>query len=74
MFLDWLRICLLHGFLASKRKIELEGIEERHSGRGNWRTRLDARESEGLHLPHGPAAFVIGLAKDDSIPSQRAGP
>lgn len=74
MFLDWFRICLLHGFLASKRKVELEGIKERQSGRGNWRAHLDARESKGLHLPYGPAAFAIRLAEDASIPAQRAGP
>lgn len=76
MFIDWFRICLMHDFLASpkKKRRELEGITERQSGRGHWRTRLAARESEGLHLPYGRAAFKLGLAPDPDIPGQRAGP
>ena len=76
MLLDWLKVCIRHDWLQSKtlKPLGEDEVVQRTPGRGNWDAHMRERESMGLHLPYGPAAFAAGLAVDDSIPSQRAGP
>lgn len=74
MFLDWFRICLMHGFLASARHTQSFECKTRSSGRGHWTQVVERRDDTGLWLPYGKKAHVLGLAPDDTIPNQRAGP
>lgn len=60
LLLEWLRICLRHGWLGShRRRNDAEAIE-REAGRGYWQQVLHSRRDLDLDVPYGPAARAHG--------------
>lgn len=60
MLLEWLRICLRQGWLASVRKATNHALP---TGRGpgtRLAKTLKARAEQHLHLPYGPKAYPLG--------------
>jgi hypothetical protein len=66
-FLEWLRICLRHGWIGNHGRINTRDARARR-GDKRLRSMLLSRRERGLNLPYGPAAWAIGLALDPSVP------
>lgn len=71
LLIEWFRLSLRHGWLASHRNVSREQAVEREGGLGDWRRTWDARRNLDLDLPYGPAAVELGLAIDEKSPAAR---
>lgn len=72
LLVEWLRICLRHGWLGShRRRNETEPVE-RIAGRGIWEQLHRSRRDLDLDVPYGPAARALGYAAHGLSPGERA--
>jgi hypothetical protein len=71
LLVEWLRLCLRHGWLGSHRTINRADIEVREGGRGDWAKVWESRRDLDLDLPYGPKALDLGYATDEHSPGER---
>jgi hypothetical protein len=72
LLVEWLRICIRHGWLGShRRRNETEPVE-RDCGRRYWREVWELRRDLDLDLVYGPAAADLGFIQQSSSPAERA--
>ncbi len=69
-FLEWLYICLRHGWIGSHRYRNIVHTLNR-TGRDAARRLINRRFAYGLMLPYGPKAYKLGLAATPEIPSPK---
>jgi hypothetical protein len=69
-FLEWLRICLRHGWLGSHARRNTREPLMRNANRRLIAV-LKARRWQGLDLPYDKQAHTLGLAPDPGIPPWR---
>jgi hypothetical protein len=67
MLIDWLRICLRHGWIGNHARRNTETAVDRTDG-GRLAVVINARHAYRLDLPYGPAALAAGLCKTDDLP------
>lgn len=66
-YLEWMYICLRHGWIGSHRYRNLATAMPRSAWHGVMKIKK-ARAKRGLLLPYGPKAYALGLAATDEIP------
>jgi hypothetical protein len=69
-FLEWLYICLRHGWIGSHRYRNLVHTLNR-TGRDAARRLINRRFAYGLMLPYGPKAYKLGLAASPEVPTPK---
>jgi hypothetical protein len=72
LLVEWLRICLRHGWLGSHRRSNETEPVERIAGRGIWEQVHRTRRDLDLNVPYGPAARALGYATNGLGPGERA--
>lgn len=70
MLVDWLRICLRHGWVGDHPVRNAHRAYERDPGNRLDKV-LDARDRYGLDLPYGPAAVAAGVRQTDDLPPKK---
>ena len=71
LLVEWLRICLRHGWVSGPVTVNVQAPVKRDSGEFACRRVWNERRDEDLDLPYGPAAVRGGYARFPSSPAER---
>jgi hypothetical protein len=70
MLIDWLQLCLRHGWIGNHARRNTSTPELRTADNRIQAT-LDARKDYGLDVPYGPAALACGARSTDELPPKK---
>jgi hypothetical protein len=69
LLVEWLRLCLRHGWLGSHRTINRADIEVREGGRGDWAKVWESRRDLDLDLPCGRRRSTSAMPPTSTRPA-----